>query len=317
MARLDFRGAAATLTIPAGTDDAATVLTLSGDTSGWPTGAGGRHFMAIIDRGVAGKTEKVLCTTLIGTTLAVTTRGYDGTTAVAHDAGCTIEHGLGASVIDDLSAHVYDTARDDHGQYVLVDGTRGFSAVDALVDEPVSIGAANAEGSSALLARADHVHVIGAAKVTPAMLTAAAGIHLASWANYTPGMVQSSAVAVTVTDGRCRLVGHTMEVQGDVSATQAGTAGATLQLSLPKTGDASLFTPVLTAIGHSIYGVASVTAGGVEYQCTAVYNDNPGGIPYLAFKRCDAPSAGYIGTDPNVAVGIGGRVRFAVAYEVS
>lgn len=314
MARLDFRGAAATLTIPGGLDDSQTTVTIDGDTSGWPTGASGRAFVAIIDRGIAGKVEKVLCSDLTGVTLTVS-RGYDGTAGVAHDPGATCEHGLGASVIDDLSGHVYDATRDDHEQYLKTDGSRQFTGLGDVAGVPISIGTTNDEGSALTLARSDHTHRIPANSVTPAMLTDAS--YASSWGNYTPGIVQSSAVSTTVTSGRFLLVGHTMKVQGDVSAAGAGTAGAGIQVSLPDVDDAALFNPVVNSFGHSVYGVASVTAGGVEYECIAVYSSTSLGTPYMTFKRCDLAGGGLVGEDPSVAIGIGGRVRFAVEYEVS
>lgn len=160
MARLDFRGAAATCAITAGCDDTETALTIDGDLSNWPTGASGRRFVATIDRGVAGKVEKVLCSAIAGQVLTVLTRGYDGTTAVTHDAGCSIEHTLSASVLDDYGGHVYDATRDDHTQYLDVDGVRPPSSLDAWAGTPGSIAAANAEGSADTVARSDHAHRI-------------------------------------------------------------------------------------------------------------------------------------------------------------
>lgn len=160
MTRLDFRGAAAKCTATGSIASDAVSIALTGDTSGWPTGASGRNFAVILDRGVAGKMEKILCSALAGGTLAVVTRGYDGTTPLAHDANCDVEHGLTAGVLDDLSQHVYDTDRDDHEQYVRVDGTRGFDTIDDLVDAPVNVGTSNNEGISTKFSRADHEHDI-------------------------------------------------------------------------------------------------------------------------------------------------------------
>lgn len=172
MARLDFRGGAAKCTASSSVSVGAASIVLSGDTSGWPTGASSRNFVAILDRGVAGKMEKVLCSALSGGTLTIATRGYDGTTAVAHDANCTVEHGINAGVFDDLSAHMYDDTRDDHSQYSLVDGTRAFSGLSAIAGSPVDIGTANAAGSAATLARSDHVHKIPDGGITAAKLAA-------------------------------------------------------------------------------------------------------------------------------------------------
>ncbi len=170
MARLDFRGGAAKCTASGSISSGATSVALTGDTSGWPTGASGRNFVAIIDRGVAGKVEKVLCSALTAGTLTIATRGYDGTVAVAHDANCTVEHGISAAVLDDYGAHMYDDTRDDHSQYMLTDGSRAFSDLGTVADAPVDIGTALAEGTSDLVARADHVHKIPAGFITSAMI---------------------------------------------------------------------------------------------------------------------------------------------------
>lgn len=170
MARLDFRGGAAKCTAAGSVSSGATTIALDGDTSGWPTGASGRNFVAVIDRGVAGKMEKVLCSDLTGGVLTIATRGFDGTSAVAHDPNATVEHGLNASLFDDLSAHMYDDTRDDHSQYSLVDGSRAFSALTAIAGAPVDIGTALANGTAPTLARSDHVHKIPAGFVTSAMI---------------------------------------------------------------------------------------------------------------------------------------------------
>jgi hypothetical protein len=172
MARLDFRGGAAKCTASASVAIDATTITLVGDTSGWPTGASSRNFMAIIDRGVAGKMEKVLCSALAGGVLTIASRGYDGTAAVTHDANATIEHGLGASLLDDLSGHVYDDTRDDHQEYMRVDGSRAFTDLDTVADAPVAVGTSNQEGVAETLARSDHVHdiadnAVGSAQIAP------------------------------------------------------------------------------------------------------------------------------------------------------
>jgi hypothetical protein len=150
----------------------ATTVTLDGDVTGWPSGASGRPFMAILDRGVLGKMEKVLCSGRTGQVVTISSRGYDGTAAIVHDVGVTIEHGLGAGVLDDLSAHVYDITRDDHTQYARTDGSRPFTDLAGLAGSPVAIGAANADGNSQLLARANHVHRIPDSGITNALIAA-------------------------------------------------------------------------------------------------------------------------------------------------
>ena len=84
MGRREYQGAAAPTTITSNITSSSTSLTLT-STSGWPTGV----FSLVIDPGLAGE-EKMLATSRIGSTVTITTRGYDGTTATSHLAGAII-----------------------------------------------------------------------------------------------------------------------------------------------------------------------------------------------------------------------------------
>jgi len=84
MARREYQGAAVPTTITSSITNSATSLTLAASTN-WPTGL----FSAVIDPGLAGE-EKILCTSRSGTTVTITTRGYDGTAAASHNAGAII-----------------------------------------------------------------------------------------------------------------------------------------------------------------------------------------------------------------------------------
>mgnify|MGYP007090086409 CR=1 FL=1 len=99
--RLDFLGGAPGRTLASGITNVATSLTLSSGT-GWPTGTPAK-FVAVIERGTANE-EKVLITTRSGTSCTGVLRGYDGTSAVAHSSGATIEHCLDAYTLEQLSA---------------------------------------------------------------------------------------------------------------------------------------------------------------------------------------------------------------------
>src|SRR5258708_3739087 len=110
----EFSGNAvkATLTSSITASDASLVLS---SVSGWPTGAA-HPFVITIARGQADE-EKVLVGSRTGSTLNVSQRGFDGTTAVAHTAGVDVEHTISAVVIGEANAHVNDPTRDDHSQY--------------------------------------------------------------------------------------------------------------------------------------------------------------------------------------------------------
>ena len=84
MARREYKGAATPTTITSTITNVTTSITIS-DATNWPTGS----FSFVIDPGVAGE-EKVLASSRSGTTINVTTRGYDNTTAASHNVGAVI-----------------------------------------------------------------------------------------------------------------------------------------------------------------------------------------------------------------------------------
>jgi hypothetical protein len=99
--RKEFLGGAPARTLASSITNVATSLTLSSGTS-WPTGTPAK-FVAVIDRGTANE-EKVLITARSGTSCTGVQRGYDGTTAAAHNAGATIEHCVDGYTLNQLSA---------------------------------------------------------------------------------------------------------------------------------------------------------------------------------------------------------------------
>lgn len=278
MTRLDFRGAAAKCTSSGSLADDTLAITLVGDVSGWPTGASGRPFAVTLDRGVAGKMEKILCSDLAGAALTVIARGYDGTTALAHDANCSVEHGLTAGVLDDLSEHVYSTTRDDHTQYVRVDGTRGFSDIDDLVDDPVNVGTANAEGASSKFSRADHVHdiadnAVGNAQLADDCVTnaeiatdAVNNDSLATGAVHTDNIVDG-AVTLAKMGGGLALVAYsgTTDANGLLAVSYSGLPFTVSNVVFGPTGDgraAAPCVPMLFSLGNPLTISFANTKGG-------------------------------------------------------
>lgn len=189
MPRQDYRGAAAALALTNDlTDTTSLNFAVTGDTSGWPSGASGRNFSAVIDRGTA-KEEKVLCASLNSGTMVLAQRGYDGTSPKTHSSGAALEHfGISADKADDLDAHVYDVTRDDHTQYVPLDGTRGFTGVDQLTGSPSSVGgSSNSSGSALTFSRSDHGHAIGQGGIDDSGMFAPAVVNAAALAAATVG----------------------------------------------------------------------------------------------------------------------------------
>ena len=78
-----------------------TSFTLVGD-AGWPGGTPGANFIVVVDRGTTAE-EKILCASNTGLVVAVVTRGYDGTSAVAHNAAATVSLCGGAIDFDEAN----------------------------------------------------------------------------------------------------------------------------------------------------------------------------------------------------------------------
>jgi hypothetical protein len=99
-----FSGGAALTTLNGNITSGATTIVLT-DASTWPaTGA----FSFVLDRGNAGE-EKILAASRSGNTITVTTRGYDGSSALAHTSGVAAEHIPTAIDFQEANDHVNAT----------------------------------------------------------------------------------------------------------------------------------------------------------------------------------------------------------------
>lgn len=85
--RRSYAGAAPACTLTNAITSSDTTATLTGDISNWNNTANGSFYM-VIDPGLSTE-EKVLVGTRSGSSLSSITRGVDGTTAAAHNAGAT------------------------------------------------------------------------------------------------------------------------------------------------------------------------------------------------------------------------------------
>jgi hypothetical protein len=104
MLRREFSGAVLTTTLSANISNSASSISVA-DGSTFPSGT--NPFVIVIDRG-SGSEEKILISSRSSNTFTVDTRGYDGTTAVAHTSGAFVDHVLDASVIQDMNTTTYD-----------------------------------------------------------------------------------------------------------------------------------------------------------------------------------------------------------------
>lgn len=99
MARRYYSSTAARTTLSAGVNASAVTLSVVA-VSGWPTQF---PYTLILEEGTVNE-EVVEVSNRSGTTLTVT-RGVDGTTGKAHDAGAAVQHGVSARDFDEPNAH--------------------------------------------------------------------------------------------------------------------------------------------------------------------------------------------------------------------
>jgi hypothetical protein len=125
--RISHTGAAVPSALAAQIAPADLTFTLT-QTSGWPTGAGSRPFVIVVDPNTTIE-EKILCATQTSGTVTVASggRGFDNTVPTGHAAGAVVEHCAAALELDDDNDHIYTVGRDDHTQYAPVTGARPFT----------------------------------------------------------------------------------------------------------------------------------------------------------------------------------------------
>jgi hypothetical protein len=134
MAIRNYVNGAPLLTLNSSINTVAVTLSVS-STSGYPAAP----FTIALERGTINE-EVVLCTSLTATTFTVT-RGYDGTTAKSHGSAAVVEHTTTAADYLDANAHVYDTARNDHTQYLLrsVFTAKGSTVAASAAGTPINV----------------------------------------------------------------------------------------------------------------------------------------------------------------------------------
>ena len=132
MSRREYKGAATPCTIVSTITSSSTTITIS-DATNWPTGS----FSLVIDPGLAGE-EKVLITSRTATTLTVTTRGYDNTTASAHTTGAIIYPVPTAIDFDEANSHVNSTAGTT-GIHGLTGALVGTTDTQTLTNKTISL----------------------------------------------------------------------------------------------------------------------------------------------------------------------------------
>ena len=101
-----FDGGAQTTTLTSGFTAGAGTLTVANGTS-FPDGSAGK-FVVVVDRGLATE-EKFLITSTSGAsnvTFTISNAGYDGTSAINHNVGATVDHCLDAYTVEQANRYV-------------------------------------------------------------------------------------------------------------------------------------------------------------------------------------------------------------------
>lgn len=128
--RRDIRGGAVQTTLSGGITNASTSCTITAST-GWPDGATYAAFYIVVDPGVVGVEEKILCSTRSSLTVNFTTRGADGTAAIAHSSGAVVYPCTTAVDLDEANqmAAKYLKLATTVGQVPVVDAANSVAMV--------------------------------------------------------------------------------------------------------------------------------------------------------------------------------------------
>lgn len=228
MTRRHFVNNAPQLTLSASITSSATSLTVSGSFSGWPTQF---PYFATLDLGLLSE-EIILVSNVVGTTATIT-RAQDGTPAVSHAAGATLDFTVVAADFDEANSHVNSNSG-VHGVSGSVVGTNDTQTLSnktlsspTLTGTLSGAGAINTTGSITTTAGVTGATVAATGGVSGASFTAAANGKLS-------GVLASSSYT------------------SETAATTAGAnvTGAVVWLTAPTTGPVGLYVYSGTAWVH-------------------------------------------------------------------
>lgn len=232
--RMQHAGAAPPTGLASNITAASTSVTVN-DGAGYPDGSVG-PFVIVIDPGGASE-EKVLCSSRSSNTFTVATngRGYDSTAATSHSTGSTnVAHVLAAVEVDDDNSHIYTTSRDDHTQYLRVDGSRAVTG-DLTVDGGLTV-------SGGTISAAGIAVTEGA--VTASTVTTTGNVTDGGTLGVTGAATLDSTLDVkgnTTLEGALDVTGASATLPAtSVGSTLSVTGAATLDSTLGVTGAATL-----------------------------------------------------------------------------
>lgn len=106
MERRTFLGDVLATTLSANINNSVTSFSVVDGTT-FPIGSSDMPYVIVVDRATVNE-EKMLVSSRTANTLTIASRGYDGTTAVAHSSGASVDHVLDAVVLQDMNNSTYD-----------------------------------------------------------------------------------------------------------------------------------------------------------------------------------------------------------------
>jgi hypothetical protein len=230
MARRYYVNNAPTLTLASPITSGATSLTVSATFAGYPVTF---PYFVTLDYGTLSE-EIVSVTNVVGTTATIV-RGQDGTPAISHSAGATLDFTTVAKDYDEANAHV-NASTGVHGISGSVTGTSDNQTLtNKTISSPVWTGTATGAGA---------VNTTGAitttAGITGGSLTTAGAASVGSLAS--TGAVSGTSVSATG-NGAVAGVLTPKQYANEAAATAAGVnvAGNVVYLTAPTTGPVGLY----------------------------------------------------------------------------
>lgn len=180
----DYAGAAKQARLTADCD--ATDLTAAcDDLDEWPDGGANGKFFVTFENNELGE-ERTLAASRSGNTLTFSglgDRGLEGTAAILHPTGTTVQHTFSATEAEEANQHIFNTALDHHTQYLNnarhdITSRHAYGAALGTPGTPVQLtpDTAATAGTGAAPAREDHRHLIAAATAVTSGLANAEGV---------------------------------------------------------------------------------------------------------------------------------------------
>jgi len=299
MGLTNYAGAPELATLSGDISDSSTSVGVS-TTTGWPDSGTGTTFVCIINANAANQ-EKIQVSTYSALTLTITERGYDGTSAYAHDAGEPIIPCWDAVSAADDNDHVYNTTRNDHKQYLQATsgGTgahdttaRHFFGSSGALGSPgaatnILTGTTSSGGTGALAAREDHVHagLPGVSGVTDgyALTVLAAGDNGMQWS-------ESNTLAINGTTDEIYAIvaGCTGSVGGVGTASDASHQHASPgQAIVPATRQVATLSQQSSVTTYTTPGLTCPVSGTwlVSFHCNFEVSAGDSAAPYATLKK--------------------------------